>query len=162
MIGIIHKEIIEKNNWLNEDELTNMIAIAESTPGPIAINIATFVGYKVKGFWGAVLATLGVTLPSLIIITLIVYFLYPYMNNKYVLYAFKGIRAGVVILIINALFKLFKNVRKDYFAFILILIALLVSLLTNISTILLIIFGIIVGITYHLIFFKRRIKDDIL
>ncbi len=75
MIPLIQREIAEKRKWITEDDILDIIAIAESTPGPIAVNSATFVGYKVAGFWGAFVSTLGVVLPSFVIITVIAYVL---------------------------------------------------------------------------------------
>ena len=75
MIAIIENEIVERKKWLEKDELLDIIAVAESTPGPIAINSATFIGYRKTGFFGAMFATLGVVIPSFVIITLVALFL---------------------------------------------------------------------------------------
>ena len=102
MIANIREVVVEKHCWLDEDDLMQVIAIAESTPGPIAINLATYVGYKKKGFWGSLWATLGVILPSLIIIYVISLFLDAFMANRYVAYAFTGIKCAVAFLILKA------------------------------------------------------------
>lgn len=112
MIANIKEEVIEKNKWLDEEELLQIIAIAESTPGPIAINIATFVGYKQKGFFGSVFSTLGVVLPSFIIILLISLVLDAFMANVYVQYAFMGIKCAVAFLILKAGINMFKKIEK--------------------------------------------------
>ena len=99
MIPIIQKEIVEKRKWITDDDILEIIAIAESTPGPIAINSATFVGYRVAGFFGAFFSTLGVVLPSFVIILLISFVLREFQHIKAVQYAFNGIRAGVLALL---------------------------------------------------------------
>ena len=102
MIAQIKEAICEKKRWLSEDELMEIITIAESTPGPIAINLATFVGYKRRGFIGSLLATLGVVLPSLVILYVISLFLDAFLENRYVAYAFTGIKCAVAFLILKA------------------------------------------------------------
>ncbi|MBO4865572.1 MAG: chromate transporter [Ruminococcus sp.] len=112
MIPLIQKEVCENKKWLNEKDITDIVAISESTPGPIAINAATFVGYKTSGFVGACLATLGVVLPSFLIISLISLILTQFQNIRAVKYAFMGIRAAVLALILKALWMMFKSVQK--------------------------------------------------
>lgn len=112
MISQIKEVIVEKKKWITEDELMEIIAIAESTPGPIAINMATYIGYKKKKVLGSALATLGVVLPSFIIIFIISLFLKQFMEFKYIRYAFVGINAAVAFLIIKTGFSLFKKMDK--------------------------------------------------
>lgn len=116
MISLIDSECVEKKKWLTHDEFADMTAIAEATPGPVAINCATFVGYKMSGTIGAVLATLGVVLPSFVIILLISMFFENFLKYEIIANAFKGIRTAVSILIIQAgvkmLVKLFKEKEK--------------------------------------------------
>ena len=112
MIAQIREIVVEKLGWLNEDELLQIIVVAESTPGPIAINLATYVGYKKRGVPGAVLATLGVVLPSLVIIFLISLFLEAFMQNIYVQYAFVGIKCAVAFLILKAGLTMLKKVER--------------------------------------------------
>ncbi len=88
MIPLIQKEVVERKRWLSEGDLSDIVAIAETTPGPIAINAATFVGYKTKGFLGALAATLGVVIPSFFIIVLIALAFSKYMKNEIVANAF--------------------------------------------------------------------------
>ena len=102
MIPQITEIVVEKKKWMTEDDMLELLAIAESTPGPIAINMATYIGYKQKGILGSVIATIGVVLPSLIIIYLIFLILEQYMQNKYVQYAFTGIKVGVAFLILKS------------------------------------------------------------
>ena len=118
MIPLIQKEVVENKKWITDDDILDIIAIAESTPGPIAINAATFVGYKTAGFWGAVCATLGVVLPSFIIISVISFVLEQFRSVKAVQFAFTGIRAGVLVLIIKALVSMYKKCPKSIFSYI--------------------------------------------
>ena len=112
MIANIREIVVDKKKWLDEDELMQVIAIAESTPGPIAINLATYVGYKKGRFLGSLLSTLGVVLPSLIIIFTISLFLDAFMSNVYVQYAFVGIKCAVAFLILKAGLNMFKKLPK--------------------------------------------------
>jgi len=98
MIPMINDEVIAKG-WISEADLTNFLAISESTPGPFAINMATFVGFEKAGFFGAVCATLGIILPSIVIIIIISKIISKFLNNKYVNYAMQGVRPVVVGLI---------------------------------------------------------------
>ena len=112
MIATVKEAVVDKKKWLDEEEFLQIIAIAESTPGPIAINMATYVGYKKKGVRGSAMATAGVVLPSLLIIFTISLFLEAFMANKYVAYAFAGIRCAVAFLILRAGFNLLSKAGK--------------------------------------------------
>lgn len=112
MIANIREVVVEQKKWLDEDELLQVITIAESTPGPIAINLATYVGFKKKGFLGSLMATVGVVLPSLTIIYTISLFLDAFMDNKYVAYAFRGIQCAVAFLILKAGWDMFQKLDK--------------------------------------------------
>ncbi len=119
MIPLIEKEASEKRGWINSTEILDILAISESTPGPIAVNAATFIGYKVMGIWGAIIATLGLVIPSFCIILIIAIF-YNYLNSIHVINAlFKGVRVGVIAVLINAIIKLTKSVEKNLISFIL-------------------------------------------
>lgn len=113
MIPLIQREVAEKKKWISDGDIFEIIAIAESTPGPIAINAATFVGYRAAGFWGAFLATLGVVLPSFLIILGISFVLRQFRELEAVQYAFQGIRAGVLALIARALFSMYRQCPKS-------------------------------------------------
>ena len=112
MLALLENEFVEKKKWLTKDEFLDMLAIAESTPGPIAINSATFIGYKTAGVIGSAAATLGVVLPSFIIIFIISLFLDKFLTYKIVSNAFRGIQACVVYLIGSTGIKLFKQMDK--------------------------------------------------
>lgn len=152
MLPIIHKEVVEKKKWIDDDEMTDIIAIAESTPGPIAVNTATFVGYKVARLSGALISTFGLVLPSLVIISLISLFLDWFLGLEYVGYAFMGIRCAVALLILSAAIKLFKKIKKTYLTYILVLIGFAATLLLpKLSSIYVILFGVFVGVIEYLI-----------
>ncbi len=113
MLALLESELVEKKGWLEKDEYLDMVAIAESTPGPIAINCATYVGYKQGGVLGSAAATLGVVMPSFIIIYVISLFLDAFLTFELVSYAFRGIQAGVVYLILSAGVKMLRSMKKD-------------------------------------------------
>jgi len=115
MIALLEHEFVEKKQWLDKDEFLDMVAIAESTPGPIAINAATYIGYKTLGFWGSVVATLGVCIPSFTIIFLISLFFDAFLKLKLVTYAFRGIQVCVVYLIFSAGLRMLKSLKKSAF-----------------------------------------------
>ena len=109
MISIIENNCVEQKKWITHDEMMNITVIAESTPGPIAINCATFVGYKISGLFGAIAATFGVVLPSFLIIFVISAFLDNFLEIPVVANAFMGIKVGVGILVFNAGFNMLKK-----------------------------------------------------
>ena len=115
MIALLENEFVVKKRWLDRDEFLDVAAIAESTPGPIAINAATYIGYKNAGVGGAVFATLGICIPSLTIIYLISLFFDTFLSLTYVAYAFKGIQICVVYLIFSAGLKMLKKMKKSVF-----------------------------------------------
>ena len=112
MISLIENSCVEKKQWITHDEMMNVTVIAESTPGPIAINCATFVGYKKAGFLGAVIATLGIVVPSFSVIYLISMFLDNFLEITLIANAFKGIKIAVGILILDAGITMVKKMHK--------------------------------------------------
>ena len=145
MIPLMHKEMVEKAKYIDDETMSDIIAISESTPGPIAINGATFIGYKVKGVLGSVCATVGVVLPSLIIVFLISLFFNNLLEYEVVQNALLGVKAAVTILIFNGFLKIFKTTKKNIITIILALGATLISLLTSFNSIWLIIIGGLLG-----------------
>ena len=113
MIPIIHKEVVEKRRWANNSDMLDILAISESTPGPIAVNAATYIGFRVGGFWGSFFATLGLAIPSFVIILVISYFYKTFMSWTIVQAAFKGLSIGVIILLAMAVNKLRKAVPNS-------------------------------------------------
>ena len=112
MISLIENSCVEKKGWITHDEMMNVTVIAESTPGPIAINCATFVGYKQKGMIGAIAATIGMVLPSFCIIFLISMFLDNFLEIAWIAHAFMGIKIAVGILILDAAIKMIRKMQK--------------------------------------------------
>ena len=112
MISMIENNCVEKKAWITHDEMMDVTVIAESTPGPIAINCATFTGYKKAGFLGALVATLGIVVPSFIVIFLISMFLDNFLEITIVANAFKGIKVGVGLLILDAAITMINKMQK--------------------------------------------------
>lgn len=112
MISLLESELVAKRKWLENDEFLNVVAVAESTPGPVAINAATYVGYKLAGVWGSLSATIAVALPSFSIIFLISLFFDAFLSLKYVAYAFDGIQVCVIFLILSAGVKMLLKLEK--------------------------------------------------
>ena len=124
MIALFENEFVEKKKWLEKDEFLDVAAIAESTPGPIAINAATYIGYKNAGIIGSIIATLGICIPSFIIIYAISLFFDAFLSLTLVAYAFKGIQICVVYLILTAGLKMLVHMKKNAFNIIIISITL--------------------------------------
>ena len=131
MIALLESEFVSKKKWMDKDEFLDMAAIAESTPGPIAINAATYIGYKQFGIMGSILATLGICLPSFLIIYIISLFFDAFLSFTYVQYAFRGIQACVIYLILNAGMKMFKQMEKSRFNLIVIFATMVCMLLAS-------------------------------
>ena len=125
MIALLENEFVEKKKWLEKDEFLDVAAIAESTPGPIAINAATYIGYKNSGMIGSMIATLGICIPSFVIIYAISLFFDAFLSLTLVAYAFKGIQICVVYLILTAGLKMLKQMKKTTFNMIIISITLI-------------------------------------
>lgn len=111
MIPLIQREVIERNKWIDDKDFVDMLVLAQSTPGPIAVNTAVFVGYKTRGVGGAVMATLGTVLPSFIVILLLALFFAEVRDNRYVDAAFRAMRPAVVALIVAPLIGLLKGMK---------------------------------------------------
>ncbi|MBR3893725.1 MAG: chromate transporter [Clostridia bacterium] len=116
MIALLENEFVEKKKYLEKDEFLDMVAIAESTPGPIAINAATYIGYKKAGFLGSAAATVGVCIPSFVIIYVISLFFDAFLSFKLVEYAFRGIQVCVIYLIFSAGLKMLRQTKKTAFS----------------------------------------------
>ena len=112
MIALLENEFGSKKNWIEKDEFLDMVAIAESTPGPIAINAATYIGYRLLGFFGSLVATVAICIPSFLIIYAISLFFDAFLTLPLVAYAFRGIQVCVVWLILSAGLKMLKRMKK--------------------------------------------------
>lgn len=146
MLPILEREVVQNKKWATSEELLNYFAVGQCTPGVIAVNTATFIGYKRKGIAGAIFATAGVVFPSLVIITILAAFLQNFAEIEAVQKAFGGIRAVVAALIINAVIKFFKSGVKDVTGVVVFVLAFIVAGLLGISPVYVIIGALIVGL----------------
>lgn len=150
MIPLIEYEIVERHHWIESKDILDIFAIAEATPGVIAVNTATFVGYKVAGFWGSLLATLGVVIPSLMIISLIALFFQEFQSLEWVGYAFKGVRAGVIVLILGAVVKMAKKGEYTPLTVLILILTFGLASFTDVNIIYLLLGGAVTGLIYQL------------
>lgn len=162
MIALIEDICVEKKKWISHDDMLNVTVIAESTPGPISINCATYIGYRQAGFLGSVTATIGVILPSFIIIYLISRVLDNFLKYTVVSNAFKGIKAAVGILIIDASYKLLKQTKMSILNKIILIATVVVMLAANIfsvriSSVILIISSAVVSLSVYFVS-KKAVK----
>ena len=158
MIPLVQREVAENHKWLDEEDILSVIAISESTPGPIAINMATFVGYRTAGILGSTFATFGVVLPSFIIILLVSGVLREFYHLDAVRYAFEGIRAGVLALIFKALWSLYKKCPHGLLSYILMAAAFVVAAFTDVSALVVILGCALCGLLSSLIMARRDKK----
>lgn len=115
MVALLEREFVEEKQWVSREEFLDMVAIAESTPGPMAVNSATYIGYKLEGTAGAAVATLAVCLPSFVVIYLISLFFDQFLSLSAVTSAFRGIQACAIYLILSAGIRMLKNLQKTGF-----------------------------------------------
>ena len=146
MIPMLEREVVNRHHWATEEELMDYYAVGQCTPGVIAVNVATFVGYKIAGNLGGVIATLGVVTPSLLIIMLIASVLQNFADVPAVKSAFAGIRVCVSVLIFNAVLKLWKKAVVDKAALVLFVLVFLLSLFTMLSPVVFVVFCAAAGI----------------
>lgn len=145
ILPIIQKELVEQKGWATNEDIIDYYAVGQCTPGVIAVNTATFIGYRLKGITGAIIATFGVVTPSLIIITAIASFLESFSSFTIVQNAFSGIRVAVVALIITTIIKLWKSSVKDWMGIIIAVFAFISTSLFNLSPIYVVVSAAIVG-----------------
>ena len=161
MLTLLQGELVEKKKWLSNDELMEMTAIAESTPGPIAINLATYLGYKKGGFFGALFSTLGVIITPFALMFCISLFLENILSIEAIKYAFMGVKVGVVFLLLKVSFTLVKSLKKDWFGILLlctvtIAMVLITIFAINFSAIYFILLGAVLGLLVYGIIPKKR------
>ncbi len=155
MLPILQREVVDNKGWATEEELMDYFAIGQCTPGVIAVNTATFIGQKNKGFWGAIFATLGVVFPSLVIISLLAGVIEAFSHLVWVQNAFGGIRVCVCVLITNAVVKLFKKAVLDVPTFLIFLAVAIGSVLLNISPVIFVLIAALAGITLKVLGGKK-------
>ena len=165
MIALLENEFVSKKKWIERDEFLDMVAIAESTPGPIAINASTYIGYKMLGFLGSLIATIAVCMPSFVIIYTISLFFDNFLSLTLVSYAFRGIQVCVIWLILSAGLKMFKQMKKTPFNIVIlsaVIICIVVSSVFSVSfsTIFYILISGMVGLFVYLIGLLRKGKEN--
>ena len=158
MLPLIQKEIVDKKRWATEEEIMDYYAVSQCTPGIIMVNTATFIGYYLKGIPGAIVATLSVVTPSIIIITLIASILTTYSSLAIVQHALAGIRVAVCVLVLNAVIKLWKNGIKDAYGIIVFAFVLAVVSFTSISTVIIVILSAVAGLIYTTLKQRGQVK----
>ena len=149
MLPLLQDELVRRRKWTTDEELLDYYSIGQCTPGVIAINVSTFIGYKQKGIIGGCVSTLGMIMPSLLIIMLIASVLAKYMHNQYLGYAFAGIRIAVTALIADILLGLWKKGIKDKWAFGIFLVSVVLLLWLNLSAIWIVISASLAGIAIY-------------
>ncbi len=158
MIPLIQKEAVEKQGWVTDDDILEIVAIAESTPGPIAINAATFVGYRAAGILGSACATFGVVLPSFLIILAISFVLREFQDLKAVQYAFWGIRAGVLAMLLKALWTMFQKSKKGWVGYIAMAAAFILTAVLDVHVLIIIGSCAVFGLVTSLLIGRRAKK----
>lgn len=164
MISLIDDECVVKKKWITSDELMNVTIIAESTPGPIAINCATYVGYRQAGILGSVISTIGVVLPSFIIIYIISLFFDNILENKIVASAFKGIKIAVSLLVFTAALRMLKIIPRNKLPLIIMAVTFVAMIAISVFSInfssiyLILIAGLVGYITFAISRFRKEDK----
>ncbi|MDE7270604.1 MAG: chromate transporter [Acetatifactor sp.] len=159
MLPMLKYELVEKKKWLTEDALLDCYAIGQCTPGIIAVNTATFVGYRKRGVAGGIIATLGMVTPSLVIITLVAACLENFMDNVWLQHALMGVRGIVCALMLNTVINLARKSLTDVFTCVICGIVLVICLFTKLPTILIVVVSAVIGILSERIG-KRRKGDE--
>ena len=160
MLALIEDICVEKKKWITHEEMMDITVIAESTPGPIAINLATYVGYKLRKIPGALIATIGMIIPSFFIVFLISQFLDRFLEIKWVSSAFQGIKIAVAILIIDAAIKMIRKMKKKPFQITMMIAALISMLVINIialhvSSLVIMLAGAAAGLIFYAVHNQR-------
>lgn len=158
MLPIIQQEIVNKKNWATDEEVMDYYAMGQCTPGIIAVNTATFIGYKHKGIIGAIVATLGVVFPSVVIITIIASYFSRFQEIPIVKYAFNGIRPAVAALILNTVVKMWKKSVNDWIGIIAFMVSFLVVVFTKISPVFIVIVSAIIGVLTKTKTFEKELE----
>lgn len=149
MLPIIQREIVENKGLISEEEFMDAIALAQASPGPVAVNTSVYVGYRIRGFKGAVSATLGAVLPSFIIILLIAAYFIQFRNNPLVERVFLGIRPAIVALILAAVYKMWLKTKRTYLKFFIAIGTIFIIIVLGVSPVWLVIAGALVSVVYH-------------
>ncbi|MBR5307165.1 MAG: chromate transporter [Clostridia bacterium] len=149
MLPLIQREVVEKHGWATEDEVMDYYAVGQCTPGVIAVNVGTFIGYRKKGILGGIAATLGVVSPSIIIISIIAACLSHFSDNVYVQHALAGIRLAVCALVSVSIYKLFKKGVVDAVTAVIALVVFVIMRAFDLSPVIAVVASAIVGIIFR-------------
>lgn len=160
MMPMIQKELIDKLHWMTEEELLDYYAIGQSTPGIVAVNVATFIGYKQCGVLGGVFATLGIIFPSIVIITILASLINSISDFPIVQKALKGINVAVAALLTNITFNFAKKTVNSFFSFVLCFCSFLTVFIFNVQSFYIIISAFLLGIVMYFIKQKNNKKDE--
>lgn len=155
MLPIIQREIVEKKNWISDEEFMDALAIAQASPGPVAVNTSIYVGYRLKGLKGAITCLLGTVLPSFLTILFIAIFFYQFRENAIIDKIFLGIRPAVVALILAAVYKLMKKSKFTYDKLVVSLVTILIIVIFKTSPVWLVIAGAIGSVAWN----KLKVKN---
>ena len=161
MLPLIQKEVVDVNKWLTEEDFLDAIAISQSAPGAIAVNISIFIGYRIGGFLGAIVSTLGTTLPSMIIIVIVAKYLYQYKDIAIIEKAFLGIRPAVVSLIASSVVMLGRAIGFSLDKLLFAVISFVLIVFFDVSPIYVILFGGILSGIYHNMIDKRHEEERV-
>lgn len=153
MIPLIEAEVVDKRNWISKEDFLDIIVISQTFPGALAVNSSTFIGYKIGGFLGAILALLGVVIPSFTIILIIASFFMQFRSNPIVDLVFKGISAAVPMLVLIAVLSISKSVKKNLHNFLITVISVIAITFLNIHPVFVIVaFGL-----YGYLFLRKKV-----
>ena len=158
MLPMLERELVQRRKWVTEEEILDFYAIGQCTPGIIAVNTATFVGYKKEKILGGIFATLGMISPSIIVISLVAAFFEMFLSNKWFAHALMGVRSVVCAMLINTIISLGKKCLKNAYSWIICVIILALGFFTKIPTVVLVLMAAAVGIAFNEIKFRRDEK----
>lgn len=158
MLPMLERELVQKRKWVTEEEILDCYAIGQCTPGIIAVNTATFVGYKKEKILGGIFATLGMISPSIIVISLVAAFFEMFLSNKWFAHALMGVRSVVCAMLINTVINLGKKSLKSVYSWIICIVILALGFFTKIPTVVLVLMAAAVGIIVNEIKFRREEK----
>jgi len=160
MLPLLQKEVVEKKKWLTSEEIIDFYTLSQCTPGIIAVNVSTYIGFKKKRFWGGIISALGVATPSIIVITVIAAVLTNFSHIKEVAYAFTGIRVAVTALVIVTIVDMYKKSVVDWLCIILYIASFLLSVLTSISPVFIVLGAGITGLVLGTRMRERKGDND--
>ncbi len=158
MLPMLERELVQRRKWVTEEEILDFYAIGQCTPGIIAVNTATFVGYKKEKILGGIFATLGMISPSIIVISLVAAFFEMFLSNKWFSHAMMGVRSVVCAMLINTIISLGKKCLKNAYSWIICVIILVLGFFTKIPTVVLVLMAAAVGIAFNEIKFRHDEK----